>query len=217
MTTHPIKNAKHRTGLLPSRLASAALMLCALGFAACAAEVGEYGEFDEAGQAAIEAEIQALLREYPDATRWDERSIAWDDGAVVLTLTVPRADRDSARDASDGPESVSSSSEALSSAHGCPSGMYCVYEHSNWNEGRSPNAPPARMLKFSDCTRNDLATYGFRDQTSSWVNNGSRKIAVWNAGNCCRSDAILWTMEPQSLSAWVGDSANDKADFFSCR
>jgi hypothetical protein len=213
MTTDPTKTEKRQNDLLAKRLAFGLLMLCALGFAACSADVGEEAELGEGtAEAALEAEIEALLREHPDATRYDERSISWDDGKVVLVLPDPRTSEGSPRDVGTGPESVANASEALTAgqAHGCPSGWYCVYEHANWDAS-------GRRLQFSDCTRNDLSNYGFRDKTSSWVNNGQRKLAVWNAGNALRSDAILWRMEAQSISSWVGSAANDKADFFSCQ
>lgn len=70
-------------------------------------------------------------------------------------------------------------------------------------------------LQFSDCSRNDLSDFGFRDKTSSWVNNGSHRVQVKN-DLTARPDPVLWTMAPQSSSSYVGDDDNDKADYFQC-
>ena len=152
------------------------------------------------------AEMQALLEEFPEATQIDDHSISWDDGKVVLVLQEDDAGELSAED--DGPESsaVVGSSQVLPNPHGCPPGWYCVYEHRNWG---------VRRLQFSDCTRNDLGNYGFRNMTSSWVNNGSRTVQAMDDIPLL-PDRGLWTMPPQSLSAYVGDANNDKADYFRC-
>jgi hypothetical protein len=70
-------------------------------------------------------------------------------------------------------------------------------------------------LQFSDCSRNDLSDYGFRDQTTSWVNNGSHRVQVKN-DLTARPDPVLWTMSAGSSSSNVGSANNDKADYFEC-
>jgi hypothetical protein len=172
--------------------------------------VGMVGCVPDASPSGNEAEIQRLLEEFPEATQVDDHSISWDGGNVVLVLGdtgEPSMEDHSAKPSSGG------GSSNLVNAHGCPSGWYCVYTHRDWNE--TTNDPGERRLMFSDCTRNDLSNFGFRDQTSSWVNNGSRTLQVKN-DLTAQPDPVLWTMAPQSLSAYVGDAANDRADYFQC-
>jgi hypothetical protein len=152
------------------------------------------------------AQIQELLEEFPEATQIDDHSIGWDDGKVVLVLPEDDTGELSAED--HGPGSVVGLSQALSASavHGCPSGWYCVYQDRDWR---------GRRLQFSDCSRNDLSNYGFRDQTSSWVNNGPHRVQVKN-DLTARPDPVLWTMSPNSSSSYVGNANNDKADYFQC-
>lgn len=155
---------------------------------------------------ADDAQMQELLREFPEATQIDDHSIGWDDGKVVLVLPRNGDAEIAAEDPGTDPAAVADLSPALANPHACPSGWYCVYQDSNWG---------GRRLQFSDCTRNDLSNFGFRDQTSSWVNNGSLTVQVKN-DLTLQPDQVLWTMAPQSLSSFVGAANNDKADFFQC-
>lgn len=154
-----------------------------------------------------DAQMQELLKEFPEATQIDDHSISWDDGKVVLVLPENDAGELSVEDHGSEPGPVVGLSAALVDAHGCPSGWYCVYQDINWG---------GRRLQFSDCTRNDLSNFGFRDQTSSWVNNGSLTVQVKN-DLTLQPDPVLWTMPPQSLSSFVGAANNDKADYFQCQ
>jgi len=152
--------------------------------------------------------MQELLEEFPEATQIDDHSIGWDGGKVVLVLPEDGAGELSAEDHGSEPAPVVGSSQAVSSfaVHGCPSGWYCVYQDANWG---------GRRLQFSDCSRNDLSSFGFRDKTSSWVNNGSHRVQVKN-DLTARPDPVLWTMPPQLSSSYVGNANNDKADYFQC-
>ncbi|MET0340068.1 MAG: peptidase inhibitor family I36 protein [Polyangiales bacterium] len=155
----------------------------------------------------FDAQIQALLVEHPDAVQIDERSIGWDDGKVMLVLPDPEESLAPAQ-TDDAAAAVESLNPALyGPVRGCPSGWYCVYQHADFG---------GRRLQFSDCTRNDLGDYGFRDQTTAWVNNGSRTIEVMNDLNNA-VDKVLWTMRPNTSSSNVGAAANDRADYFRCR
>jgi hypothetical protein len=151
------------------------------------------------------AEMQALLEEFPEATQVDDHSISWYDGKVVLELQEDDAGELSAEDQGFEPRAV---------VHGCEEGWYCVYSHLNWNVN-AITPPQPRRLRFSDCTRNDLSNFGFRDQTTSWVNNGPHTVQVKN-DLTLQPDQVLWTMGPHSSSSNVGAAANDKADYFQC-
>lgn len=175
---------------------------CTVGIVGCVAEPSP-----GTPPRTVDAQMQELLEEFPDATQIDDHSIGWDNGKVVLVLPENDADPLSAEDHGSEPSPVASLNAALQNAHGCPSGWYCVYLDANW---------VGRRLQFSDCTRNDLSNFGFRDKTSSWVNNGSLTVQVKNDVSFL-PDPVLWTMPPQSLSSFVGAAANDKADYFQCQ
>jgi hypothetical protein len=164
------------------------------------------------------AEMQALLEEFPEATQIDDHSISWNDGKVVLVLQNDDAGEASAEAQDSEPSSVVGSSQALPpNAHGCPVGFYCVYTHRNWNVGAPPPpAPTPRRLQFSDCSRNDLSDHHFQNQASSWVNNGSHIVEVRNDRRPLQPDEALWIMLPHDSRGYVGDADNDKADFFQC-
>lgn len=155
----------------------------------------------------LKAQIQELLAQLPGSTQVDEHSISWDNGKVMLILPDVET-TDEVSIIGSGPSSIEelSQSPLAAAVHGCPSGWYCVYEHRGWG---------GRRLQFSDCSRNDLSNFGFRDKTSSWVNNGSRRIQVRN-NRTAFPDQDLWRMPPHNSSSYVGDSDNDKADFFEC-
>jgi len=103
--------------------------------------------------------------------------------------------------------------------HGCPytasSGWACFYENIDFNNfscagGASPACTDGgRLLQFQDCGTQSLATYGFSGETTSWVNNTSVYVAVYDS-----SDNELWSESPGAVSAYVGSAANDKADNF---
>jgi hypothetical protein len=149
------------------------------------------------------AQIQELLEEFPEATQIDDHSIGWDNGKVVLALPEDDASELSAEDHGSEPAPVVDSRQVV---HDCEPGWYCVYQDAGWK---------GRRLRFSDCMPNDLSNYGFRDKTSSWVNNGPLRVQVKN-DLPLRPDPVLWTMDPHSSSSYVGNANNDKADYFQC-
>lgn len=173
---------------------------------ATSADSSELARASEA-DLSLDAQIASLLLQHPDAVQVDERSIGWDDGKVVLVLPEDGVSITSAPASGAAANEESISPMVYAPVHGCPDGWYCVYEAANFG---------GRRLQFSDCTRNDLGDYGFRDRTSSWVNNGSRTIQVMDDLNNA-IDKVLWTMAPRSSSSYVGDGANDRADYFRCR
>jgi hypothetical protein len=99
--------------------------------------------------------------------------------------------------------------------YGCPySGWTCFYQDSNFNgytcvSGPTSCSSGARMLEFQSCGWQSLATYGFSDQTSSWVNDTSSYVSVYDG-----SGSQLWSEAPGALSSYVGDANNDRADNF---
>lgn len=180
----------HQTPIRPhTTLTRRVLIACILSFAACGSP--------EAAPS-MEGQMQELLEQFPKASQVDQRSISWSNGTVMLVLPDVNASAD---------EAVAGFDPTTAAAvKGCPSGWYCVYEDAGWG---------GRRLQFSLCQRNDLSDYGFRDKTSSWVNNGPHRVQVKNDLSL-RPDEVLWTMASKSKSSYVGDSDNNKADFFQC-
>jgi hypothetical protein len=138
----------------------------------------------------VQEELGRELREHPNAVQTGPGELSFDDGKVMLSL---------------GP---------APSAQACPRGWWCFFQHESYNANNRTGE--ARMLRFSDCRRHNLGDYGFRDQASSWVNRTRRNIRTYN-DRSVRPDQLLWTMASNSQSVYVGDAANDKADYFTCR
>lgn len=168
---------------------------------------GTYGSEAMRLNPSLETKMQELLRQFPTSTQVDERSISWENGRVMMVLPdIDAATERLETDSEPGPIEAHIQAPLAATVHGCPSGKYCVYEDRSWG---------GRRLQFSDCSRNDLRDYGFRDKTSSWVNNGPRRVQVKN-DRTAWPDEVLWTMSPNSTSRYVGDSNDNKADFFQC-
>lgn len=83
---------------------------------------------------------------------------------------------------------------------------YCFYQDINFD---------GRMLKFKDknCPYVNFATYGFRNETSSWVNHSTYTIKVFNSVPP-KQGKRLWVEKPTTDNAWVGTAKSDKADTF---
>jgi hypothetical protein len=113
-----------------------------------------------------------------------------------------------------------SQQSALSSVdwHGCPAGesdnrWYCFYEHANWGGRRLQWIDPhcSSPIYFGD--------YGFRDQASGWANTTQNPgLNVLVQDDLGAGDWInIWSENPYTQVAYVGDGQNDRADrFFSC-
>lgn len=99
--------------------------------------------------------------------------------------------------------------------YGCPySGWTCFYQDSNFNGYTCASGPTSctsggRMLEFQSCGWQSLATYGFSGQTSSWINDTSTYVSVYDG-----SGTQLWSEAPGALSSYVGAANNDRADNF---
>jgi hypothetical protein len=150
--------------------------------------------------AKLQQQIDDTLRQAPGGVQVSQNEIAWNDGTVVLAFPLP------------GQEKAPLSSNAVNAqadghVEGCPYGdlarWYCFYEHSYWG---------GRRLQFSGCGRYDFDPYGFRDQTSSWVNTKLfTNIYVWNYTGSGSSSSVLWVEPTNSKSA--STSADNQADY----
>jgi hypothetical protein len=157
--------------------------------------------------------------------------VAYDGGDPIMVFADPltgqfptdAGDRVEARRPVAGPLGGSSLTSltplTTSYRYGCPygstSGWTCFYQNIDFNHYSCPGgaSPPCsdggRLLQFQSCGTQSLATYGFSDQTSSWVNNTGSHVAVY-----ATSGAELWDEAPGGASAYVGDAYNDRADSF---
>jgi hypothetical protein len=161
----------------------------------------------------IESDIARVLKASPGAVRTGPFEVSWRGGAVVSTW-VPAGSTDVADRTStqrlDGSRPLRLAA-STASVGGCPDGTYvdwfCFYEHASFG---------GRMLQFRDCpSTQSLASYGFANQTTSWVNNRSGvTITVYDGST---SGTVLWREYGKSSDTNVGSWANDRADTFSCR
>jgi peptidase inhibitor family I36 len=144
----------------------------------------------------VQSQIAQLLHAHPGGVQISPTQIAWHGGSVVLTLSAA------------GSRTVTPNT----TWHGCPSGWYCFYQNIDFNQNTS-----GRMLQFQDCTPGGtiqyFSTYGFRNETSSWVVN--RSLNFVNV-NDTETGYNLWNEPGNSSSSWVGSANNDRADWFIC-
>lgn len=91
----------------------------------------------------------------------------------------------------------------------CPSDFYCFYEHANYG-GWHLNY---QTTKGGDFNNPPGSSGNRRDQVSSVINNGNRTICLWN-DLTARPDQLLLRVGPYQDFTYVGDSANDKADYW---
>lgn len=86
----------------------------------------------------------------------------------------------------------------------CASGWYCFYQYKDYG---------GRKLQFQDCGSTQyLTNYGFGNKTTSWKNASKHTIYTYN--NATTPPTSLWTEEPNSASANVGDTLDNRADSF---
>lgn len=107
-------------------------------------------------------------------------------------------------------EARTTSAQSTTYVHGCPKGSttkwFCFYEHESWNENGA-----GRMLQFKDAGLQNLASYGFSDQTTSWVNTTGKSVAVYDSTS---RSGWLWSESPGATSSNVGGVNNDRASSF---
>ncbi|MGJ7414590.1 peptidase inhibitor family I36 protein [Streptomyces cinereoruber] len=141
----------------------------------------------------LQRQIDKQMKITPGGKQIGVNQIAWRGGKAVMTFPLPGEKR---------ARSVDETFGAL----GTPNCSYlwtCLYEHSNFD---------GRRLTWSDCNFENLANWGFNDQTTSWHNNQSRgtqtRVYNWTGS----SWALMWTSTAPSSSSNVGSANNDKAD-----
>jgi hypothetical protein len=156
-------------------------------------------------------QISAFLANHPEAYRFSPYQVAFNQANVILTWPDPQTGAVPTR--SDlRPDIQTTSAVQPNDVHGCPSGYfqpdwYCFYEDINFG---------GRMLEFKDCgangLRQDFSDYSFRNQTSSWVNTTGNRVQVYDFAS--GADNLLWVEYSQASSSYVGNTNNDRADYF---
>lgn len=174
----------------------------------------------------LQAEIDRQLAAH-GGTQISPYEIAYHGGGVVMVFANPLTGAlptDSASRAETGrptapgrPGPATGLAPTTSYRDGCPytgtTGWTCFYQNIDFNHnscsGSGTCGDGGRMLEFATCGRQDLSSYGFSDQTTSWVNNTSSYVTVYDVNN-----TLLWSESPGSSSSYVGSADNDKADNF---
>ncbi|TDD64318.1 hypothetical protein E1262_28620 [Jiangella aurantiaca] len=203
-----------RRRLLATLAGVATTMLVAAGGANGGAITGEA---EPTGPLA--AEMAAALAEQPGGVQLSDNAMAWDDGEVVVVWPNPGDDAaplglgDGVR--SDVVEALglaelaaplqpASGVEARGSASTCPWGYYCFYTASNFDGAR---------YQFSSTCSGYASSWGFDNNTSSWVNrNSSRNYHAYDYVGGSR----LWTMVPGTSDSYVGSSADNRMSYWTC-
>jgi Peptidase inhibitor family I36 len=161
-----------------------------------------------ASAAQLQSQINEQLQQYPGGTQTAVNKVSYDGGnAVVVFPLVGQSKVPS----SDNLASGVSPQDIPGDVHGCPDGFsdhwYCFYADAGYS---------GRMLQFLDCSssgyKNLFSSYGFQNQTTSWVNtrNGGT-IQVFQG-----SSTLLWSEGANQSSSNVGAAHNDQADRAVC-
>ena len=175
----------------------------------------------------LQAEIDAQIAAH-GGTQISPYEVAYNGADVVMVFANPltgalptdSADRAETRQPfTPGRPGAAATLSPLTTSYryGCPytatTGWTCFYQNIDFNHnscsGSGTCGDGGRMLEFSTCGTQDLSTYGFSDQTTSWVNNTSSYVTVYDVNN-----SLLWSESPGSSSSYVGSADNDKADNF---
>ena len=176
-----------------------------------------------AGRGALQHEIDQALRARPGGTQTSQYQVSWQGGEVVLSLPVPGTGRvppgsgDGRVPTGSGgghvPPWLASGravplSPVVATSDSCPWSFSARYTCFYSDVGFS-----GRRLQFADtyCSSSvNFGDWGFSNTVSSWVNNSSHTVAVYDGPNT--TGALLWKQYGVGHSANVGSAANDRAD-----
>ncbi len=174
----------------------------------------------------LQAKIDAQLAAH-GGTQVSPYEVAYDGGDAIMVFANPLsgqlptrgADRAETRQSTaPGRPGAAAALAPLTTSYrdGCPytstTGWTCFYQNIDFNHyscGAGACGDGGRMLEFSACGAKSLGTYGFSDQTTSWVNNTDSYVTVYDVNN-----SLLWSESPGSASSYVGSADNDKAVSF---
>jgi Peptidase inhibitor family I36 len=184
----------------PKMKLRALIVTASLVGASIAGSIASPASAAEKGAPSTQSQINEQIAKY-GGTQISQNEVSYNNGSVVMVFP------DASGKVPTSPSLRTDSAVAASSyPYGCPSGVtqkwYCLYADANFG---------GRMLQFKDCNsggyHNNLADYGFANQTSSWVN--AKTDTQVNAYDY--NFAYLWHEGPASASSYVGAANNDKA------
>lgn len=146
----------------------------------------------------VQDQLAQVMTRLPGGVQTSANQVAWSNGRIVLTL----ASSDVARPATSG-------------LGACPSGYWCLYQNSDFNQGLLNDG---RMLALTGCdgVPGNLTNYGFNDQTTSWYNHSRfNNVRVYRDINGA-PEPPLWVMNSEESVSNVGSDNNDKASSINC-
>jgi hypothetical protein len=186
--------------------------------------VSHQASADEAGQAEVQAAIDADLAAHPDGAQISPYEVAYHGGNIVVSYPYPgeayapvaseaalRAPDIGVEAAAEigmnsGPHTQGSGDITPTAFHGCPTKVwerdyYCLYRDGYWKGRRV-------QFNLKHCGRDkiNLANYGFENQASSWANGGRFNIEIEDVRG-----ALLWKEPPRTASAVIPAGTNDRA------
>lgn len=157
-----------------------------------------------AARSALQRDVDAVLRARPGGTQISQNVVSWHGGDVLLVLPVPGARHAPAS----GAGGLVSPFSSAGTSDSCPwsfSARYaCFYSDVGFG---------GRRLQFADsyCSGAvNFGDWGFSNSISSWVNNSSRTVKVYDGPNT--TGALLWEEYGVGHNSNVGSQANDRAD-----
>jgi hypothetical protein len=176
------------------------------------------------GDSILAAEVAQQLHDYPGGVEIAPDTVAYRNGTVRVVFADPSTGYVAARNSSSTSASdtvvVPPDPSALTTSflNGCPytstTRWFCFYQNSNFG---------GTMLQFSDCSSTGtiqyFSTYGFANQTSSWVNTRTTNSGSIKVYDTDTTFTLLWTEVTgagMTSSSYVGAAANDQADYFDC-
>lgn len=170
----------------------------------------------------LAAEMNRLLALQPGGVQVSDNAMAWADGAVVVWPSpgeehAPAGLGSNVRtDVVDAlglgllaMESAPASEPAAAAElagtwRSCTAGYYCFYTGQNYDGTR---------FQFSSTCSGNASSWGFNNQTSSWVSrNYNKRVTAYDyAGG-----AHLWTMSPGAMKPSVSSAADNRMSYWTC-
>lgn len=170
----------------------------------------------------LAAEMDRMLALQPGGIQVSDNAMAWADGSLVVWPSPGEAHApaglgsnvraDVVSELKLGPLASESSPAGGSAAaadvagtwRSCSAGYYCFYTEKSYEGTR---------FQFSSTCSGNASSWGFNNQTSSWVSrNYNKRILAYDTSG----GAHLWTMSPGAMDASVSASADNRMSYWTC-